>query len=227
MSIISDRDPRFVSQFWKSLQAAMGTQLNFSTAFHPQTDEQLERVIQILEDLLRLCTLDFKGGWEEHLPSVEFAYNNSYEASIKMTPFEALYGRKYRSLICWTKVGDGRLLGPQIVQETTEKIVLIQQQIRTIQSHQKSYANKSRIYLEFLQGDHVFLKVSPIRGIIHFGMKGKLNSHYIGPFDILENMGQVAYHLALPPELANIHNVFPVSILEKYVFNPSHVQILD
>ena len=223
MSIVSDRDPRFISQFWKSLQAAMGTQLNFSTAFHPQTDGQSERVIQILEDLLRLCTLDFKGGWEEHLPLVEFAYNNSYQASIKMAPFEALYGRRCRSPICWTEVGDGRLLGPQIVQETTEKIALIQQRIRTAQSRQKSYADKRRKDLEFLQGDHVFLKVSPSRGIIRFGMKGKLNPRYIGPFEILEKIGPVAYRLALPPELANVHNVFHVSMLKKYVFDPSHV----
>ena len=140
-----------------------------------------------------------------------------------MAPFEALYGRRCRSPICWTEVGDGRLLGPQIVQETTEKIALIQQRIRTAQSRQKSYADKRRKDLEFLQGDHVFLKVSPSRGIIRFGMKGKLNPRYIGPFEILEKIGPVAYRLALPPELANVHNVFHVSMLKKYVFDPSHV----
>ncbi|XP_057508836.1 uncharacterized protein LOC130791628 [Actinidia eriantha] len=140
-----------------------------------------------------------------------------------MAPFEALYGRKCRSPICWTEVGDGRLLGPQIVQETTEKIALIQQRIRTAQSRQKSYADKRRKDLEFSQGDHVFLKVSPSRGIIRFGMKGKLNPRYIGPFEILEKIGPVAYHLALPLEMANVHNVFHVSMLKKYVFDPSHV----
>ncbi|XP_057490932.1 uncharacterized protein LOC130776695 [Actinidia eriantha] len=178
---------------------------------HAQIDGQSERVIQILKDLLRLCTLDFKRSWEEHLPLVEFAYNNSYQASIKMAPFKALYRRKYRSPICWTEVGDGRLLGPQIVQEITKKIALIQQRIRIAQSHQKNYADKRRKDLEFSQGDHVFLKVSPSRGIICFRMKGKLNPRYIGPFEILERIGPVAYRLALPSELANVHNIFHFS----------------
>ena len=93
MSIVSDRDPKFMSHFWKSFQKTMGTQLMMSTAFHPQTDGQLERIIQVLEDMLRACVLDLKGSWEEHLPLVKFAYNNSYQASIQMAPYEALYGR--------------------------------------------------------------------------------------------------------------------------------------
>ena len=100
MSIVSDRDPRFMIHFWKSFQKSMGTQLTMSTAFHPQTDGQLERTIQILEDMLQACVLDHKGRWEEHLPLVEFAYNNSYQASIQMAPYEALYGRPCRSPIC-------------------------------------------------------------------------------------------------------------------------------
>ncbi|XP_057504727.1 uncharacterized protein LOC130788179 [Actinidia eriantha] len=117
---------------------------------------------------------------------------------------------------------DPRLLGPQIVQETTKKIALIQQRMRTVQSHQKSYADKRRKDLEFSQGYHVFLKVYPSRGIIRFGKKGKLNPCYIEPFEILERIGPVAYRLALPPELANVHNVFHVSMLKKYVFDLSH-----
>ena len=100
VSIVSDRDPRFTAQFWKSFQKAMGTQLSMSTAFHPHTDGQSERTIQILEDMLRACVLDLKGSWEEHLPLIEFAYNNSYQASIQMAPYEALYGRPCRSPIC-------------------------------------------------------------------------------------------------------------------------------
>ena len=115
ISTTSDRDPRFVSRFWKALQKAMGTKLNFSTAFHPQTDGQSERTIQALEDLLRSCTLEFQGSWEEHLPLAEFSYNNSYQASIGMSPFEALYGRMCRSLSCWTEVGEVELIGPEIV----------------------------------------------------------------------------------------------------------------
>ena len=100
----------------------MGTQLNLSTTYHPQTDGQSERTIQTLEDMLRSCALDFEGNWEEHLPLVEFAYNNSYHSSIGMAPYEALYGRKCRSPICWTEVGERQILGPELVQQTTEKI---------------------------------------------------------------------------------------------------------
>ncbi|GJV56806.1 putative reverse transcriptase domain-containing protein [Tanacetum coccineum] len=122
VSIICDRDPRFASNFWRSLQKALGTSLDMSTAYHPQTDGQSERTIQTLEDMLRACVIDFGNGWVKHLPLVEFSYNNSYHASIKAAPFEALYGRKCRSPVCWAEVGEVQLTGPEIVQETTEKI---------------------------------------------------------------------------------------------------------
>ncbi|GJW14882.1 putative reverse transcriptase domain-containing protein [Tanacetum coccineum] len=124
-SIISDRDSLFTSRFWKSLQEAMGTQLDMSTAYHPETDGQSERTIQTLEDMLRACVIDFGSSWDRHLPLVEFSYNNSYHASIKAAPFEALYGRKCRSPVCWSEVGDSQLTGPEMIQETTEKIVQI------------------------------------------------------------------------------------------------------
>ncbi|RVW61725.1 Transposon Ty3-I Gag-Pol polyprotein [Vitis vinifera] len=174
VSIVSDRDPKFTSQFWQSLQRALGTQLNFSTAFHPQTDGQSERVIQILEDMLRACVLDFGGNWADYLPLAEFAYNNSYQSSIGMAPYEALYGRPCRSPLCWIEMGESRLLGPEIVQETTEKIQLIKEKLKTAQDRQKSYADKRRRPLEFEEGNWVFVKVSPRRGIFRFGKKGKL-----------------------------------------------------
>ena len=127
VTIVSDRDTRFVSQFWKSLHKALGTKLNFSTAFHPQIDGQSERTIQILEDMLRTCTLDMKSSWDEHLPWIEFAYNNSYQASIGMAPYEALYGRRCRSPIHWDDVGERRILGPELVQQAVEKIQLIKE----------------------------------------------------------------------------------------------------
>ncbi|RVW96877.1 Transposon Ty3-I Gag-Pol polyprotein [Vitis vinifera] len=111
ISIASDRDPRFTSRFWHSLQKALGIKLSFSIAFHPQTDGQSERVIQVLEDLLKACTLDLKGSWDDYLPLVEFTYNNSFQASIGMTPFEGLYGRKCRSLVYWDDVGEKKLWG--------------------------------------------------------------------------------------------------------------------
>ena len=125
VSIVSDRDPRFTTHFWKSFQKAMGTRLTMSTTFHPQTDGQSERTIQILEDMLRACVLDYKGSWEEHLPLVEFTYNNSYEASIQMAPYEALYGRPCRSPLCWTEVGENSMTGPDLIRDTSEKVSLI------------------------------------------------------------------------------------------------------
>uniref|UniRef100_A0A2N9HRA9 RNA-directed DNA polymerase n=1 Tax=Fagus sylvatica TaxID=28930 RepID=A0A2N9HRA9_FAGSY len=227
VSIVSDRDPRFTSRFWKSLHKALGTNLNFSTAFHPQTDGQSERTIQILEDMLRACVLDLKGSWANHLCLVEFAYNNSFQSSIGMAPYEALYGRKCRSPICWDEVGVRKILGPEIIQRTCEKVDLIRERLRTAQSRQKSYADKRRKDLEFEVGDMVFLRVAPMKGVMRFGKKGKLSPRFVGPFEILERIGPVAYRLALPPALSGIHNVFHVSMLRKYIPEPSHVLSYD
>jgi transposase InsO family protein len=134
VSIVSDHDPRFTSRFWRSLQEALGTKLTFSTAFHPQTDGQTERTIQTLEDMLQLCVLDFKGSWIQYIPLIEFAYNNNYHASIKMAPYEALYGRRCRSPLYWDEVGERKLLGPEIVQDTCEKIIVIKQRLAAAQS---------------------------------------------------------------------------------------------
>ena len=157
----------------------MGSKLQFNTSFHPQTDGQSERTIQTLEDMLRACTLDFKGAWDDHLPLIEFAYNNSYHSSIKMPPYEALYGRKCRSPICWTEVGERQLLGPDLIQESVDKIKLIRERLKAAQSRQKSYVDTRRRNLEFEIKNHVFLKVSPTKGIYRFGIKGKLSPRYM------------------------------------------------
>ena len=222
-SIVSDRDSRFVSRFWTSLQEALGTKLSMSTAYHPQSDGQTERTIQTLEDMLRACVLDFGGSWEEHLHLVEFAYNNSYHSSIGMAPFEALYGRPCRSPTCWMDFGEQLLLGPELVQQTNDLVKKIQQRLQTAQSRQKSYVDKRRRPLAFNEGDQVFLKVSPRKGIQRYGKKGKLAPRYIGPFKIIGKVGSVAYRLELPSQLANVHPVFHVSMLRKYEPDPSHV----
>ena len=209
--------------FWKSFQKAMDTRLMMSTGFHPQTDGQSERTRQVLEDMLRACVLDHKGSWEEHLPLVEFAYNNSYQASIQMTPYEALYGRPCRSQLCWTEVGESSITSPDLIRDTSEKMGLIQQRLLTAQSRQKSYADVRRRPLEFEVGDHVFLKVMPKRGVVRFGKCGKLSSRFIGPFEIVERVGIVAYRLALPPNMSGVHEVFHVSMIRKYIPNPAHV----
>ena len=138
-----------------------------STAFHPQTDGQSERTIQIFKDMLRACVLDHRGSWEEHFPLVEFIYNNSYQASIQMAPYEALYGRPCRSLICWTEVGESSITSPDFIRDTLEKVGLIQQHLLTAQSQQKSYANRRRRPLKFEVDDH-FLKVMPKRRVVRF-----------------------------------------------------------
>ncbi|KAL0543836.1 hypothetical protein IC582_018941 [Cucumis melo] len=223
VSIVSDRDARFTSKFWKGLQTAMGTRLDFSTAFHPQTDGQTERLNQVLEDMLRACALEFPGSWDSHLHLMEFAYNNSYQATIGMAPFEALYGRCCRSPVCWGEVGEQRLMGPELVQSTNEAIQKIRSRMHTAQSRQKSYADVRRKDLEFEIGDKVFLKVAPMKGVLRFERRGKLSPRFVGPFEILERIGPVAYRLALPPSLSAVHDVFHVSMLRKYVPDPSHV----
>ncbi|GJY15730.1 putative reverse transcriptase domain-containing protein [Tanacetum coccineum] len=213
--IISDQDGKFTSHFWKSLNKALGTQLDMSMAYHPQTDGQSERIIQTLEDMLRSCVIDFGKGWDRHLPLVEFSYNNSYHTSIKAAPFEALYGRKCRSPICWAEVGDAQLTGLKIVHETTEKIIQIKKRIQAAQDRQKSYADRRRKPLEFEVGDKVMLKVSPWKGVIRFGKRWKLNPRYIRPFKNFAKVGTVAYRLELPEQLSRVHSTFHVSNLKK------------
>ncbi|GJV12031.1 putative reverse transcriptase domain-containing protein [Tanacetum coccineum] len=149
VSIILDRDGRFTSHFWQTVQKALGTRLDLSTAYHPQTDGQSERTIQTLEDMLRACVIDFGGSWDVHLPLAEFSYNNSYHSSIRCAPFEALYGRKCRSPVLWAEIGEGSLIGPELVLETTDKVVLIKEKLKAARDRQKSYADKRRKPLEF------------------------------------------------------------------------------
>ncbi|XP_056843094.1 uncharacterized protein LOC130495672, partial [Raphanus sativus] len=194
-SIVSDRDPRFTSYFWRAFQKALGTRVNMSTSYHPQTDGQSERTIQTLEDMLRACVLDWGDSWEKHLPLVEFAYNNSFHTSIGMSPYEALYGRPCRTPLCWTQVGERSIIGPEIVEETTEKIKLVKEKMKEAQDRQKSYADRRRKHLEFEVGD--------------------LISKVPRSFRILERVGAVAYKLDLPSEMDAYHNVFHVSQLRK------------
>ena len=212
-----------MAHFWKSFQKAMGTRLTMSTTFHPQTDGQSERTIQVLEDMLQACVLDHQGSWEEHLPLVEFSYNNSYQASIQMAPCEALYGRPCRSPFCWAEVGESSITGPNLIRDTSEKVSLIRQRLLMAQIQQKSYADVRRRPLEFEVGDHVFLKVMPKRGGVRSGKRGKLSPRFIGPFEILERVGTVAYRLALPPSMSGVHEVFHVSMLRKYTPDPAYV----
>ncbi|GJX25513.1 putative reverse transcriptase domain-containing protein [Tanacetum coccineum] len=158
ISIISNHNSHFTSRFWQSLQSALGTQLDMSMAYHLETNRQSERTNQTLEDMLRTCVIDFGKGWESHLPLVEFSYNNSYHASIKAAPFEALYDQKCRSPVCWAEVGDVQLTGLEIIHETTKKIVQIRQCLEAARDRQRSYTNVIRKPLEFQVGD----RISPV-----------------------------------------------------------------
>nr|GEZ77755.1 hypothetical protein [Tanacetum cinerariifolium] len=161
ISIISNRDSRFTLKFWQSMQEALGTRLDMSTAYHPQTDGQSERTIQTLEDMLRACVLDFRRSWDVHLPLIGFSYNNSYHSSVRCASFEAFYGRKCRSPIMWAEVGEDQLIGHELVQETTKKISQIKDRLKAARDRQKSYADKRMKPLEFSVGGYVLLKVSP------------------------------------------------------------------
>ncbi|KAH0637697.1 hypothetical protein KY289_037612 [Solanum tuberosum] len=193
ISIISDRGAQFTAQFWKSFQKGLGSKVNLSTAFHPQTDGQAERTIQTLEDMLRACVIDFK----------------------------ALYERRCRSPIGWFEVVEAGLIGPDLVHQAMEKVKVIQEKLKTAQSRQKSYTDVRRRELEFEVDDWVYLKVSPIKGVMRFGKKGKLSPRYIGPYRILKRVGNVAYELELAQELAAVTLVFHVSMLKKCMGDPS------
>ncbi|GKA30546.1 putative reverse transcriptase domain-containing protein [Tanacetum coccineum] len=207
VSIISDRDSYFTSRFWKSLQKALGTNLDMN--------------------MLRAYVIDFRSSWDRHLPLVEFSYNNSYHASIKDAPYEALYGQKYRSPVCWSEVRDSQLTGPELIREMTEKIVQIKNRLLTTRSHQKSYADRRSKLLEFEVGDMVLLKVSPWKSAASFRKRGKLSPCYIGPFKILARVGPVAYTLELPKELKGIHSTFHVLNLKKCLAEGDIVVLMD
>jgi hypothetical protein len=213
--IVSDRGTQFTSKFWEKLHESMDTKLNFSSAYHPQTYGQTERVNQVLEDMLRACALKENQSWDKCLPYAEFSYNNSYQESIKMAPFEFLYGRMCRTPLFWNKPDENQIFGPDILQEVERQVQMVRENLKLAQSRQKSYADNRRRELRFQVGDFVYVKVSPMRGLHRFKIRGKLAPRYIGPFKILEQRGEVAYQLELPPQLSDVHDVFYVSQLRK------------
>ncbi|GJX41202.1 putative reverse transcriptase domain-containing protein [Tanacetum coccineum] len=182
-----------------------------SRYLHPQADGQSKSMIQTLEDIMRACVIDFGG---------------SYHLSIRCAPFEALYGRKCRSPVLWAEIGGSSLIGPELVQETTDKVVVIKEKLQAARDRQKSYADSGRKMTEYEVGENVLLKVSPWKGVMRFGKKGKLAPRYVGPFEILERIGPVAYRLRLPEELIGVHDTFHVSNLKKCLGNANlHVPL--
>ena len=167
--------------------------------------------------------MEFRGSWDTHLALMKFAYNNSYQNSIDMAPFEALYGRKCRTPVCWDEVGERRLVGPELVQITSEKVKVVHDNLKIARNRQRSYADNRRRDLQFEIGDRVFLKISPWKSVLRFGRRGKLSPRYIGPYEILSKVWPEPYRLKLPPKLSRIHDTFHVSMLRKYIPDPSHV----
>ena len=174
-------------------------------------------------NMLLGCVLDFPGSWDRYIPLMEFAYNNSYQSSIGMAPYKALYGRRCRTPMCWTELNKHKIIGPDLVKDKEEKFQIIQKRLKDASDRQRSYANLKRKDIEYEIGDKVFLKVYLWKKILHFGRKGKLSPRFIGPYEILERVGPVAYRLKLPLELAKLHDVFYVSMLRRYRFDTSHI----
>jgi hypothetical protein len=211
---VSDRGSQFTSKFWEKLHESMDTKLNFSSAYHPQTDGQTERTNQILEDMLRACALKYRKSWDKSMSNAEFSYNNSYQASIKMAPYEALYGRQCRTPLFWSQTGESQIFKPEVLKDAEKQVQMVRESLKVAQTRQKSYADKRRD-LSFEVGDFVYLKVSPMRGTLRFKVKGKLAPRYVGPFKIVDRRGEVAYQLELPTKLSDMHDVFHVSQLKK------------
>jgi hypothetical protein len=205
--IVSDRGPQFTSKFWEKLPESLDTRLNFSLAYHPQTDGQTKRVNQILEHMLRASALKYGKSWDHSLPYAEFSYNNSYQASLKISPSEFLYGKLCRTPLFWNETDESQVFGPDVLKNV--------ENLRVAQSRQKHYADNKRRDLTFEVRDFVYLKVSPMRGLRHFKVKGKLAPRYVKPFKVLDRWGEVAYQLELPPQLADVHDVFHASQLKK------------
>jgi len=181
-SIVSDQDPRFTSWFWQTLQHALGCRLRMSSGYHPQTDGQLERLIQSLEDLLRTCILDNLGSWDEVLSLVDFTYKNNYQASIGMTPYGALYGRRCRTPLCWYQDGESMLVGPELLKQTTEKVQLVRDRMQAYQNRKKAYTDWRMRPLEFAAGDHVFLRVTRTIGVGRAIRLRKLSPKFLGSY---------------------------------------------
>jgi hypothetical protein len=221
-TIVSHRDPKFTSKFWKGLFNGFGTNLNFSTTYHLESDGQTERVNQVIEDMFRMYVMDKPSKWEKYLHLVEFSYNNGYQASLKMSPFEALYGRKCNAPVSWDNPAYREVVGPNLLREMEEQMIKIKIKLNAAQDRQKSYVDKGRTHREFKVGDHVFLKVRANRSSLKLGNCSKLATHYCGPFEILERIGPVAYTIALPASMS-VHNVFHVSLLKKYIPYANHV----
>ena len=220
--IVSDRDAKFTSKFWTSLFQAINTQLCFSSAYHPQSDGQTERVNQVVEDILRAYYSREPSKWMQYLPLVEYAYNSSYHQSIGMTLFNALYGQECLSPRNFSDPTIRVEALRQMIEEMEAQTKAIRKDIQAAQDRQKHYADGKRSDRTFHEGDKVFLRVRPKRSTLSLGKYKKLSPRYCGPYEIQKCVGTQAYRLDLPTHL-KVHNVFHVSLLKLYIPSPDHV----
>ena len=175
----------------------MGSKVNLSTSIHSQIDFQGARTIQTLKHMLRECVNDFKGNWNDHIPIIEFACNNNYHCNTQMDPYKALYRRRWKFVIGWFGVGQDGLIRLNLIHQAMEKVKVIQERLKTVQSRQKSYTNVRRRALEFKVDDWLYLKVSPMKGVMMFGKKGYLSTWYIGPYKISTRIDNVTHLLII------------------------------
>jgi hypothetical protein len=221
-TIVFDRDPKFTSNFWKGLFNGFGTNLNFSTTYHLESYGQTTRVNQVIENMLRMYVMDKPSKWEDYLHLVEFSYNNGYQASLKMIPFEALYGRKCNTLISWDNPIDRAVIRPYLLREMEEKMLKIKHNLKVAQDRKKTMLIRAGTHREFKVGDHVFFKVKANRSFLKMGNCSKLAARYCGSFEILERIGPVAYMIAFPASMS-FHNIFHVSFLKRYIPDANNV----
>eukprot|EP00253_Pinus_taeda_P019762 PITA_19762 len=220
--IISNQDVKFTSAFLKSLFEGLGTQLHFSTTYHPQTDGHTERVDKVVEDMLRMYVMQQPAKWEDYLHLVEFAYNNEYHASLQMSPFEVLYGRKCMTSLCWSGLKDKLLLGSNMLEEMKEMVKKVRINLKVAQDQYNNFGNQKKSFRELQVGDHVYNQVRAKKSTLQWAGCAKLAPRYCGPFQILARIEPVTYQLPLPNHI-HVHNVFHVSLLKKYVYDANHI----
>jgi hypothetical protein len=220
--IISDRYTKFTSNFWKSRFVGFETKLLFSTAYHPQNDAQTKRVNQVLEYMLRLHAMHRSNKWEYYLPLVEFSYNNGYQESLKMSPFESLYGRQCNIPISWNNPVDRVTIRLDFLKEMEQQVIQNKKNLKTTQDRQKSYAYLKRTPRELKTGDHVYPRVRPRRRSLRMEDSANMAPRYCRPFEVLDRVGPVSYRITLPPTM-KAHNGFHVSLLKKYAHDSKHI----
>jgi len=220
--IVSERNAKSTSKFWKELFAGLGTELAFNTTYHPQTDGWTERINKILENMMRMYVMHQQRKWEEYLPLVEFSYNNGYQESLRMSPFEVMYEQNCNTSISWSDLVSRVLIGLDILTNMEQEMQVIKKNLKASQGREKSYADINTLFKELQVGKLVYLCIKPKKSSLRIGSCVKLAPRFCGPFSIIERIGPLAYRLALPTTM-KVYDVFHVYLLKNYVKDVDHV----